>query len=239
MVQLEGLVEFTDIELEQMAHDYLFRDRPDVQFRIPVNVEALLQGCEKVGDIDTVPGIAKYTRTEGVICRHATGNDLKVYFDEEIADGPKASFYAVVCEELAHVILHPGVFIQVKSFPEFLEVQRSPQWHRMERDARRLSAAIRMPPRHVVLSAESLYPEIVDEHGFGDSWAIQKLLRNALAEKFVVPPEDMHRRLMQWPCLIYERANMSLQGKAKTLVSADAFLRIYQPRTQRKLFERP
>lgn len=236
MVRIEGLIEYTDIELEQIAHDYL-HERVDVQFRIPVNVEALLQNCQGVGDVDTVPDIKKYTGTEGAVCRYGGGNELIVYFDAETADGPSPAFFAVVGEELAHVILHRAILMQVKSLPEFLEVQSSRQWHRMERDARRLSAAIRMPHKNLVLSAESLYPDIVQEHGFGDVWGVQKLLRNALAEKYVVPPEDMHKRLMQWPCLIYQRANVSIQGNKQRLVDSEATLRVYEPRKQRQMFD--
>ncbi|HEY2416183.1 MAG TPA: hypothetical protein VGI40_28335 [Pirellulaceae bacterium] len=236
MVTIEGLIEYTDIQLEQTAHDYL-QSRKDVQFKIPVNVEDLLQHAEGVGDVDTVEGISKYTGTEGAVCRYGGGNELIIYFDAETADGPTPAFYAVVGEELAHVILHKAIFIQVKSFPEFLEVQNSPQWNRMERDARRLSAAIRMPYKNLVLNAESLYPDIVDEHGFSDVWEIQKLLRNALSEKFFVPPEDMHKRLMQWPCLVYQRANVSIQAKKNRLVNEDATLRVYRPTTQRKMFD--
>lgn len=236
MVTIDGLIEYTDSQLEQIAHDYL-RSRTDVQFRIPVNVEGLLQSCEGVGDIDTVPDIRRYTREEAAICRWRGGNDLIIYFDQELADGPTPAFYAAVGEELAHVILHKSILIQVRSFPEFLEVQRHGEWHRMERDARRLSAAIRMPYKNLVLAAEGLYPEIIREHGFGDTWAIQKLLRNALAEKFLVPPEDMHKRLMGWPCLVYQRANISIQAGENRLVDDDVSLRVYVPRKQRMMFQ--
>jgi hypothetical protein len=236
MIQIEGLIEYTDFELEQMAHDYL-RARPDVQLKIPINVEALLQGCAGLGDIDTVPDITKYTRTEGVICRHTNGNDLKVFLDEATTNfGPKANYYAVVAEELSHILLHQSIFIQVKSITDFIEVQKSAQWHRIERDAKRLSAAIRMPYKNVILAAQDMYPEIVDEHGFGEAWAVNKLLRNALAEKFVVPQVDMHRRLMQWPCQIYDRAAISIQSQMHSLVSADYVPRTEPPRKQANLF---
>jgi hypothetical protein len=94
-----------------------------------------------------------------------------------------------------------------------------------------------MPYKNLVLSAQTLYPVIVDEHGFSDVWAIQKLLRNALAEKFVVPPDDMHKRLMQWPCLIYQRANVSIQAQKNILVEEDATLLVYRPKKQTTMFD--
>lgn len=236
MIQLEGLIEYTDTALEQKAHEYL-RSRPDVQFRIPVNVEALLESCGDV-ELDTVSDIARLTRTGGCVCRHISGVGLKVYVDASIADcGSKASYHAVIAEELAHIILHQSIFIQVKSFPEFLEVQQSPQWHRIERDAKYLGSALMMPFKNLDLTAEDLYPQIVDEHGFGGLWQIQKLLRNAIAEKFVVPQADVHRRLMHWPCRVYDRMAISVQGKLDRLASADALVLVKQPEKQLVMFE--
>jgi hypothetical protein len=236
IVQLEGLVEYTDAQLEQLAHDYL-RSRVDVQLKLPINVEALLQGCRYVGLIDTVPGIAEKVAVEGCLCRHRNGSDLIIYIDEDIANyATKAKYNAVVAEELAHAVLHPAVFMQVKSFSAFLEVQNSPEWHRMERDAKRFSAAVRMPFRTLVVSAESIYPEIVQEHGFGQIWKIEKLLRNALAERFVVPQEDMQRRLLEWPCLVLERAAMSVQASSPKLLPSDAAIEVKQPQKQLRIF---
>ncbi len=235
MVQLEGLVDYTDIQLEQMAHEYL-RKRQDVQFKIPVNVEALLDGCENV-DVDDVADISRYARIEGCVCRHMNGRDLKVYIDRRIVDfSPKPAYFAVVAEELAHIVLHQGIFIQIKSFYEFLDFQKSPHWHRIERDARRFSAAIRMPYKNLVMAAEKTYPEIIDEHGYGDTWSIQKLLRNALAEMFAVPQTDMHSRLMQWPCHIFDRATASIQCRSGRLVEPDAVPKIVCRTSQGQLF---
>lgn len=232
MVTLTGLIEYTDAELEQKAHEYI-RHRVDVQFGIPVNVELLLEGHENV-EVDYVDGLGKYGGGfAGCVCRHMNGVDLKVFIDQDLADsGAKPLYLATVAEELAHIILHKSVFIQVKSFPEFLEVQRSPEWGPIERDAKRLSAAMRMPFRNLALNVEQMYPDIVDEHGFGDITEVQKLLRNALAQKFLVPPQDMHRRLMQWPCRAYERVAMSVQGKLNRLASIDAEVRVREPKRQ-------
>ena len=105
------------------------------------------------------------------------------------------------------------------------------------RDAKVYGAALRMPFRNLILAAETIYPEIVDEHGFGDLATVQKLLRNALAEKFVVPTEDMHRRLMQWPCRVYDRVAISTM--CQEIVLADDYAVAHlSPRTiQRQMFE--
>jgi hypothetical protein len=234
-VTLEGLVEYSDPQLEQMAHAYL-GERVDVQFRVPVNVEALLEGCPNV-DVDDVADIMKYTRTEGCVCRHMNGKDLKVFIDRDIIDsGPRADYLAVVAEELAHVVLHPAIFMQIKSFPQFLEVQRSPLYHRIERDAKRFSLAIRMPPKNLVCAAEKMYPEIASEHGFESIWAVQKLLRNSLADQYCVPQKDMHGRLMQWPCFVYDRVAATVLCKRDRLLSTEDAERIAPRKKQRDLF---
>lgn len=235
MVQLDGLIEYSDAELEQKAHEYL-RRRQDVQFKIPVNAEALLENCEGVGDVDTIQGIVKMTRTEGVVCRHLNQRDLRIFLDEEVVDfGSRATLSAVLTEELAHILLHKAIFFQVKSVGEFIEVLRSPQWHRIERDAKVFSAAIRMPFKNLILAAEGTYPDIVDEHGFSDVATIQKLVRNAIAEKFAVPPEDAQRRLMQWPCRVYDRVAISAQCRLSRLAPADAVPQLVHARTKQKL----
>ncbi len=235
-VTLEGVVEYPDHQLEQMAHDYL-RTRSDVQFKIPVNVEAMLEGCPNV-DIEDIPDMVKFARTEGCLCRHMNGKDLRLFIDRNIIDhAPCANYLAVLAEELAHVVLHPAIFMQIKSFPEFLEVQRSPLYHRIERDARRFSAAIRMPYKNLVCAAEQLYPEIVDEHGYDHVWTVQKLLRNALAEKFCVPQVDMHSRLMQWPCHVYDRVSATVLCKLGKLLSAAEADRIAPRLKQKNLFQ--
>lgn len=236
MLRIEGVIEYGDAQLEQMAHDFL-RKRPDVQFKIPVNVEALLETCADV-DLDVVANLAITANHAGCVCRPENGPELVVYVDQRIADsGSKAQYNAVIAEELAHIELHRPIFMQVKSIEDFLEVQRSKWWHRMERDARFFSSALRMPFKNLVLNSESLYVEIIDEHGFGNISQTQKLLRNALADKFQVPPEDMHVRLMQWPCQLFFRVELSVQARSQRLLSTDVEIRVNVPRVQAKLFK--
>jgi len=218
-VVVDGLVEYTISQLECQAQHFL-RQRVDVPFRAPINVEVLLENMPGVTIRPKSNLIAQYS-VEGAVCNDPeTSDGRRVYIDFNLMNGfNDARYNAAVAEELAHLVLHPAMLMQVKSVEDFLEIRKCDQWKRIEVDARRFSAAIRMPESLIKESASAVYREIVDEHGFGDPLSIAKLVRNRLAQLFVVPLQDMHSRLIQWPCEVYAKVIASVVESSPVLIA--------------------
>jgi hypothetical protein len=220
----------TTSELEQMARDF-WRRRVDLTLRIPVNIEVIFDGPDL--ELDFLPGLLRGFNVEGCVCKYDRSKTLCVVVDSRIADGyNRAHYNAVIAEELAHIELHQGIFIQAKSPLDFIEIQRSPCWPQFEADAKQFSAAIRMPAHLISASVSRAYREVVNELGFSDIHTIEKLLRNRLAEQYVVPPEDMQRRLMRWPCQLGDRLANSIQVRSENLLDSCAELRLRKPTIQ-------
>ena len=231
-------MEYTKSELENKANQFL-RSRVDVPFRAPIDVELLLENTSNV-TLQTLAGLTNKFGVEGAVCNHANSQDITVFVDLNIANGHSdARYAAVIGEELAHIELHRPLIIQVRSVHDFIEVRKHSKWRMIERDARRYSAALRMPKMLVDEQASSVYREIVDEHGFGNTPSLQKLLRNRLAEVFCVSYEEMHSRLLEWPLEIYERMTTSILAHSPNLMGRDATITINTTLRQRMLYEWP
>ncbi len=231
-VRVEGLVNYTRSQLECHAAE-LLRTRSDVVFRIPVNVERLLEGIPNV-DLRPMSGLLNKFSVEGAVCNQLLSKKITVFVDQNIFNGhDDARFAAVIGEELAHITLHPALIMQVKGVEDFLELRQCPQWRQIESDARLFSAAVRMPEFAIRRRAEGAYLRVIDEFGFSDPHAAALHVRNLLAEQFVVPVEDMQSRLIQWPCEIMASVIASVQGRHDSLqLSAPATPPSY---VQRKL----
>jgi hypothetical protein len=218
-VRVDGLVDYTRGQLECLAAD-LLRKRVDVPFRAPINVEVLLENTPDV-HIEDMRGLREKYSVEGAVCTEDDTHELTVLVDYHLMNGPDdAGYNAVIAEEFAHIILHRAVIQQIKSIDDFIEFRKCPQWKQIELDARGFSAAVRMPEQLIMRRAEAVYPEVVDEHGFGDPHSIAKLVRNRLAEIFVTPVADMHARLVQWPCPVAARVIASADRQSAQLLPA-------------------
>jgi hypothetical protein len=218
-VQTKGLIEYTRTELERKSQDTL-RRRVDVPRQVPIKIEFLVENTPNI-ELEILDDLRYRFRVEGGVYKEFMSKTLKVLVDYSIYSGQKPDYHRVLGEEFAHICLHQSLFLQVTSIEDFIELQNDSEWHRFEGDARRFSAAIRMPADLLVMEAEREYQRIVQEHGFGDPARIEKLLRNQLAQRFVVPSEEMHRRMRDWPCLVVPRLWTSIQAKTDRLVPLD------------------
>lgn len=75
-----------------------------------------------------------------------------------------------------------------------------------------------MPAELVCQAAEVIYARVVREDGFGNAMAIEKAVRNRLAEEFRVSLDDMQSRLLSWPCNLLNRIRNSVQSRSLVLV---------------------
>jgi hypothetical protein len=208
-MQTKGLFELTVTELEQKAKD-LLRRRVDIDHVAPIRIEYLLESTENV-ELDVIDDLRCRFNIEAFIYKPYMTKTLRVYVDSAIFAGPKANYHCVLGEEWAHLQLHQSLILQVESEQDFVDLQNDPEWPRFEQDARYFSAAIRMPCDLLLHEANMEYGRVVAEHGFGDPAAVEKLLRNRLAQRFVVPNPEMAKRMKEWPCGIRSRVFSSLR----------------------------
>lgn len=234
-----GLVTYSDGEIEQLARMEL-RRRPDVDFRAPINLEVLVENEEDV-EMEVMYGLVYRHKVEGCVCKRYMSNKLVVGVDQTILAGPWHGYNAVLGEEYAHIRLHPALFLYVETVEDFIKLQSDPEWRRFERDARKFSAAIRMPPELLSLEAEQLYVRTIREEGFVDPNTIEKSIRNRLADSFRVNPDEMQRRICSWPCDLRSRIVASVQSQSLILVPESWALKAVPPshlRTKNGLLDR-
>lgn len=229
----DGLVSYTPSEIEEKAQQDL-RKRPDVDFAPPTNVERLLISPD--WELRPQHGLRSDLKIEGAVCKEPFSHRITVFVDWGVYCGPWPAYNEVLAEEYAHLRLHPALFLLVNSIDDFIALQMDPEWARFEGDARRYSAAIRMPPRLIADEASSAYARIVDDIGFGDAVAIEKRLRNRLAELFRVTSESMLRRLTTYPCDLRDRLLNSIQARSPKLLPPDWTVKPSPPLSQRNLF---
>jgi hypothetical protein len=237
----EGLISYSPMELERMAAEDL-RRRPRLDFEAPINLEFLLQDTENV-NVELMHGLRVDHQVEGCVCKQYMTKQITVFIDSRVYAGPWAEYNEVLGEEYAHIRLHAALFNDVKacvdSVESFVELQRDPQWHRYEGDARRFSAAIRMPPKLVLNAAADAYEGIVSEFGFSDAAAIENRLRHRLAQKFRVTLGAMRSRLTEGPCDIRNQLLNSIQSRSTTMLPSDWTVTATPPMSQLTFLERP
>ncbi len=137
------LVRYSQGQIECMAKE-LSRSRPDVPNLAPINVERLIENSPDV-DLQIRESLKTRHRVEGCVCKERHSKNLTVFVDMGVFRGPWANYNTVLGEEFAHIKLHGALFLKVQAIEDFLQLQRHEQWHRIERDAKAFSRAIRLP----------------------------------------------------------------------------------------------
>ncbi|MFH0981669.1 MAG: ImmA/IrrE family metallo-endopeptidase [Planctomycetota bacterium] len=198
-------------DIEQRARQFL-REHLGDQVEIPIDVDLLLETIDGV-DLDYFPSLRGSYRTEGMVARDTTSGLLVIYVDEELADRHRQRYRMTVAEELSHVILHRSVIEKISSIEAFKELQGHRSWYNLERNAKRLAAAILMPADKVIKAAEELYPRLVKVAGFDNPEAVKKQLAINLAKNFEVSTQAMTYRLNEWPVRVYDRADEAMKNE--------------------------
>lgn len=230
-----GLVHYTTGELEERAA-MCFRRRPDIEFAPPINIEALIENMADVR-LKLRRRLKADFKTEGCVCMQPFTKMRTVVIDFGIYAGPWPAYNAALGEEYAHIVLHPSLFLFVKTPEDFVSLQQDPQWRLFEGDARRFSLAIRLPERLVVMEAGRAYSRIVDEFGFGDGDLIEQLIVNKISEGFRVPPKDAYRRITTYPCDLRDRVRNSVQARRGSLIPGSWVVSARAQRSQLRLID--
>ncbi len=223
-VQVEGLVEYTSSQIENLAEGFL-RSRVDVPRRVPTDVEMLLEGTPDV-QLRIIPALLVKHNVEGCVCSQSRSRLLTVFVDRRIGDGSDdARYNAVIAEELAHIQIHRVLIEQIKSVEDFIETRQCDQWQQIERDAELFSLAIRIPASTIYEECCKAYREVVSEHGFHDTSLTLRQVRNALANTYAVNYEDMNRRITRWPFgYLYDCITVSAIARSDEMLDAGAAL---------------
>lgn len=179
---------------------------------IPVDVDLLLETIEGV-DLDIWPGLRSRYNVDGFVGRDIETGQLVILIDDWLADHRPTRYRMTVAEELGHVVLHRSLIEQVGAPDDFLHLQRHHRWHEMDRNAKRLAAAVLMPAKQIEQAAGQWYSKLVAVAGFEDVAAVKKHLAAQLAKQFEVSAQAMNIRLTEWPMRVFGRVEQAMKDR--------------------------
>jgi hypothetical protein len=195
----ENLPEYSDAELEKRASQFLAAQYGTV-VRIPVDVDWLLTTLPGV-DLDCYPGLAANYAIEGGVWRDTESGLLMVYIDERLMDDNTVRgitrYRTTVAEELAHLLIHRDVIEQVQGPDNFRELHNQILRTRVEKNAKRMAAALLMPKEQLWDEAAKEYQLQVQRRGTDEPESIKLLIWGVLAQRFKVSDVAMKYRLTE------------------------------------------
>ena len=211
------LRQYTELEIENFAWE-LLRCEPKVRACLPIDVELLLE----LQDISlvVVAGLIPRFSVECCAYRLNPNGQIIVAIEKLIADSrPEPSYRQILAKVLGHLTLHKGVIDQTGSIDDYLVLRSSSIWPRIEYDAQRFAVSLMAPEELVAQAAAPHYAQLIAEQGFTDLHAIEQQLRNYLATTFLVTTEQIHQRMVRWPCQLYQRVRKSVSLRSARLLS--------------------
>jgi hypothetical protein len=203
-------------ELERIAQTQLNRLQDD--FSLPVDIEKVLEETPGV-DLDIWPKLQANHGLMGMVGTDDTGTMI-VYIDDDLADADHLlrRYRMTVAEEYAHILLHRDAIGKVRSPADFKELHNDPDWQTYDRNAKRLAAALLIPASQVLSDSRLLYSKMVSVAGYGDPEAIKKMIKNKLADRYVVSTLSMGYRLSEWPVEVMSKIDEAVQHQLAFLV---------------------
>jgi len=215
-MRLTKVPRYSASELERRAEE-LLRARCGWPPPIPVDIDFLVDQQPGVL-LDILPGLRTVCGAAGLVRYEPEKDCLRVIVDAEVADHPSASFYRfTVAEEFAHVLLHRDIMTQVRNVEDLAALHTWSGYHEIDRNAKRLAAALLMPTITVSARARTLYTDLVKAAGFGDPAAIQAHLEERLARLHGVSAAAMRHRLKEWPLRITQKVERATQERLTVL----------------------
>ena len=115
-----------------------------------------------------------------------------------------------VAEEFAHGLLLGDAIRAVTSTEE---LQKHPDWHIHDRNAKRLAAALLMPAVNIAKDARAYYTDLVNITGFADPDSVKKYLVKQMAERYDVSLASMRFRLNEWPIKVFDKIDQAMKDK--------------------------
>ncbi|MEI8189409.1 MAG: ImmA/IrrE family metallo-endopeptidase [candidate division NC10 bacterium] len=215
-MRLTRIPRYTVPELEQRA-EALVRSRCDWPPDLPIDIEFLVD--QEPGTLlDILPGLRETCGVAGLVRYEPETDRMRVIIDAEVADHPSASFYRfTVAEEFAHILLHRDIMAQVRTTEDLEELHAWTGYSVIDRNAKRLAAALLMPTITVSVQVRTLYAQLVEVAGFGDHAAILAHLEERLARLHAVSAAAMRNRLKEWPLKITQKVDRAMKEQFTVL----------------------
>ena len=215
-MRLARIPQYTVAALERRAEEML-RARCGWPPDIPVDIEFLVDQEPGVL-LDILPGLRENFGVAGLVRHEPKTDQMRVIIDAETADHPSASFYRfTVAEEFAHVLLHREIMAQTQTADDLAELHAWTGYDKIDRNAKRLAAALLMPTITVSAQARTLYPRLVKVAGFEDPAAILAHLEERLARLHGVSASAMRHRLREWPLRITQKVEKAMRDRLTVL----------------------
>ena len=215
-MRLTKVPKYSVAELERRA-EQLLRDACGWPPSIPVDIESLVDREPGVL-LDILPGLQTVCGVVGIARYESDTDTMRILIDADVADHPSGSFYRfTVAEEFAHVLLHRNIMAQVQTLEDLLALHAWRGYHEIDRNAKRLAAALLMPTITVSREARALYPQLVKAVGFGDPAAVEAHLAERLARLHAVSAAAMRNRLKEWPLRITQKVEGAMRERLMSL----------------------
>ena len=196
----------------------------------PVDVESALERQANVR-LEIVPGLVPRFSVQACVVK--SPDAVTIYVDRIVGDSrPLASYRQVLAECYAPAALWGDDALADQAACWFERLQASDAWPRALRDCRRFALAMLLPANPVLAGAEIAYRELVEQQGWVEPEVGARVVRNRVAEQFAVPPAEVHRRMVAWPCHLYGRIAQALAAQEPTLPPTDWLVDDDAPRQQ-------
>jgi len=202
---------YTAEELERFAQQQLKDLEKLRHFSIPVDIEAIV---ENLGiEIEVKRGLKEGHHIWGMIAVDLDTTGLIIFVDDKLLDLDhlRKIYRMTVAEEFAHSLLHGNAIKEIKTVEDFKALQNHSDWHKHDRNAKRLAAALLMPVECVLADSRDLYKQMVEIADYGDPESIKKYMANVLAEKYDVSVYAMKIRLSEWPIKVTDKIDRAMK----------------------------
>lgn len=210
-----GLPQYSAGDLERVAASLLGARFPD-GVPIPVDIDYLVESEPGV-TLDVMRGLRDEHGVAGAVLAHPEeGGRITVLIDAEVADGQAPFYRFTLAEEFSHVVLHREVIRGVRTLEDVVALHQSPEYYdTLDRNAKRLAAALLMPAERLREDARALFPQL---RAAGLALpALTGKLTVRLAQRYAVSTTTMRHRLTEWPVRVVDAVHEAFERNLPTL----------------------
>ncbi|MBN1796703.1 MAG: ImmA/IrrE family metallo-endopeptidase [Sedimentisphaerales bacterium] len=199
-------------ELEKIAHKEI--KKLGDSLTIPVDIEEIVENFNDI-EIDIHRGLKDNHHTWGMVSRDLETDKFVIMVDDTLLDIDhlKKIYRMTIAEEFAHILLHKKAIEKVSTLDDFKALQNHGNWHKHERNAKRLAAMILMPSANVLNDSRKLYTQFVQHIGFEKPQVLKKFLTSKMADRYEVSNQSMTFRLDEWPIKVLSKIDEAMKNQ--------------------------